>query len=101
MASPIARPPVELPPADLPSEDGIPMETPWHYAAMTLLVGSLSWHWRERPDWFVGGNMFLYYSVKQARNRDYLGPDFFAVKGVDRYRERKYWAVWDEDGRFP
>lgn len=101
MATAVVWPEVILPPTDLPSEDGVPMETPWHRAAMTQLIDSLSWQWRDRMDCFIGGNMFVYYSVNQARNHDFRGPDFFVVKNVERYRERKYWAVWDEDARFP
>jgi hypothetical protein len=45
--------------------------------------------------------MFVYYSLEQARNRDYKGPDFFVVKGVDRSRQRRSWIVWQEGGRYP
>jgi hypothetical protein len=27
--------------------------------------------------------MFIYFSAEQVRSRDYRGPDFFVVKGVD------------------
>jgi hypothetical protein len=39
--------------------------------------------------------MFIYFSLEQARNQDFRGPDFFAVLGVPK-RERKSWVVWQE-----
>jgi Uma2 family endonuclease len=94
-------PEVPLPQVELLEEDGEPLESPWHYAQIGLLMALLTWRWRERSDFYVGGNMFLYYSVEQARNRDYRGPDFFYVKGAHRHPIRPYWAVWDEGGRYP
>jgi len=88
-------------PKDLPESDGIPMESPWHHAGMTLLIDSLTFFWRSRTDFFAGGNMFLYFSAEQAMNRDYRGPDFFVVRGVDRTKARTTWKVWEENGRYP
>jgi Uma2 family endonuclease len=86
----------------LPSEDGVPLETNWHVMQMTLLMQSLKWHWRERSDFFVGGNMFVYWDETLARNKYFRGPDVFAVKdGVDNERTREHWEVWTENGRFP
>jgi hypothetical protein len=45
--------------------------------------------------------MFVYYSLEQARTRDYKGPDFFVVLGVDGTRPRQSWIVWQEEGRYP
>jgi Uma2 family endonuclease len=68
---------------------------------MNLLIDSLDYHWSDREDYFVGGNMFLYYSAAQVKNKDFRGPDFFTVLGVDRLTPRKYWAIWDEAGKYP
>lgn len=87
--------------ASLPDTDGVPLETPWHYAQIGLLIAMLYCRFRGRTDFFAGGNMFLYYSRRQAMNRDYRGPDFFYVGGVDGTRPRRFWAIWEEDGRFP
>ncbi|MBI2567678.1 MAG: Uma2 family endonuclease [Candidatus Schekmanbacteria bacterium] len=104
----IAEPTVEqsietvlAPQVDLIYEDGIPMDSPAHRAQMEMLIDSTHEHWRGRTDYYTGGNMFLYFSVEQARNRDYRGPDFFAVLGVDGTRSRKAWVVWEEGGRYP
>lgn len=90
-----------LPQLVLPTEDGIPLETNWHRIEMNLLIDSVHSHWEERSDYFVGGNMFLYFSAQQVRNRDYRGPDFFLVKNVDGTRNRDSWVVWEEGGRYP
>ncbi len=94
---------VELPPTDLPETDGQPLESAWHRDCMNLLIESVRVRLAGRKDYYVGGNMFIYFSSEQARNRDYKGPDFFFVQGpdVDHDRPRPYWAVWDENGRYP
>jgi Uma2 family endonuclease len=88
---------IELPPTEdeLPYDDGIPMESPRHAAQMRLLIDPLPLLWADRDDFFVGGNMFVYFSLKQVRNQDFRGPDFFVVLDVPK-RERKSWVVWEE-----
>ena len=66
-----------------------------------MLIDSISYWFRLRDDFYAGGNMFVYFSEEQARNRDYRGPDFFYVDGVNRWPLRRYWAVWLEGGRYP
>ncbi len=98
---------------DLPEDDGEPMESEWHYFQIGVLIQSVYTLWQGRTDFYAGGNMFLYYDVEQAeeisalvkeglpiRTR-YKGPDFFVVTGVDATKPRRYWAVWDEGGRYP
>jgi Uma2 family endonuclease len=63
----------DFPNIDLPSEDGEPLETNWHRLQINLLVDIVKEHWRGRTDYFAGGNMFIYYSLEQARNHDYRG----------------------------
>jgi Uma2 family endonuclease len=91
----------DLPPVDLPYEDGEPLESNWHRLQINLLGDALHQHWQGRSDYFAGGNMFVYYSMQQVRNRDYKGPDFFVVTGVDGTRERRSWIAWAENGRYP
>ncbi len=88
-------------PTDLPTDDGEPLESPWHRMAINVLVESLEYHWRSRSDYFCGGNMFVYFSARQIRNKDYRGPDFFLVKNVNKEPLRGSWIVWEEDGRYP
>jgi len=90
-----------MPPTDLIFDDGEPLETNRHRIAMNTLIRSLQQAWRDRNDYFTGGNMFVYYSSQQARNRDFRGPDFFAVLDIDGSYPRQGWVVWDEGGRYP
>ena len=95
-------PQITTPPrmADMVFPPGEPMETPRHTAQMVLLIGSLREHWRERDDFFVGGQMFFYFSELQTRKHDFRGPDILLTMNTHR-GERKAWAVWEEDGRVP
>jgi Uma2 family endonuclease len=88
----VASPPTQ---DDLPCDDGIPMETQRHKLQMDLLLDPLIPWLAQRDDGYVGGNMFLYFSIEQLRNQDFRGPDFFAVLGVPK-KERKSWVVWEE-----
>ena len=76
----------DIPDLDLPYDDGEPLESNWHRLQINLFGDALHQHWPERTDFFAGGNMFVYYSLEQARTRDYKGPDFFVVLGVDGTR---------------
>jgi Uma2 family endonuclease len=81
--------------------DGEPMESSWHRTCTNLLIASiLSW-FRYRTDFYVGGNMFIYFNLEQARNRDVRGPDFFFVNHINLRPERQYWSTWVEHGRYP
>ena len=83
-------------------EDGIPMETDWHRAAMNLLIEIIAYFWRHRKDFYVGGNMFVYFDPDQIKKRNFRGPDFFVVNGVaDSSRWRDAWVLWEEDGLAP
>jgi Uma2 family endonuclease len=84
---------------DLPCDDGEPMETARHRDQMILLIESLKAYWSGRHDYYVGGNMFVHYTLENRRQ--FRGPDFFLVLDVDGTRERKSWVVWQEGMRFP
>lgn len=97
-------------PFGLVYEDGEPLETYWHRLQMNLLIDVIHQAMveRGRQDFFVNGNMFVYYSYEQARDvaagRPYFrGPDVFYVGGVEPRpdRERKAWISWEEGGRLP
>jgi len=68
---------------------------------MTLLIELVGLHLMGRKDYFVGGNMFIYFDAKQARDRNFRGPDFFFVWEASLNPPRPYWAVWDEGGKYP
>lgn len=86
---------------ELPYDDGEPLETPWHRYAMNLLIECVEWRWRDRDDFFVGGNMFVYYSPDRSQHGKFRGPDFFLVHGVPKFKRRKSWRAWAEDSRLP
>lgn len=90
-----------MPPTDLIFDDGEFLETNRHRLAMNVLIRSMLIALADRDDYFAGGNMFIYYSSAQARNRDFRGPDFFVVLGVDGTADRLGWVVWEENGRYP
>jgi Uma2 family endonuclease len=104
MSTATAQPAAELfpfPPTNLPEEDGVPLESDWHRLEMTLLIELVSLHFSGRDDYFVGGNMFVYFDARQARDRHFRGPDFFFVADAPLNPPRRYWAIWDEGGRYP
>ncbi len=90
-----------MPPTDLIFDDGEPLESNRHRIGMNVLIRSLLQGYADRDDFFTGGNMFIYFSSEQVKNRDFRGPDFFAVLNVDGTKERQGWVIWEENGRYP
>jgi len=102
-------------PFELVYDDGEPLETEWHTYELPLLRDLIeeSMIERGRTAFYAGMNMFVYYSIEQAREvavevndnlkqKAFRGPDVFWVGGVvDRTRERKAWIAWEEGGRLP
>jgi Uma2 family endonuclease len=95
-------------PFDLIYSDGEPLDNEWYTEQIPLLKEVIRQAMAERgqSDFFVGGNMFVYYSVEQARDvakgRPYFrGPDVFWVDGAKPAGLRKAWVAWEEDGRLP
>jgi Uma2 family endonuclease len=87
---------------ELPTEDGEPLESNSHRMAMTALIQSLKSAWAGRKDFFVGGNMFVYFSPYQITTEDYRGPDFFVVlDAIKKEEKREVWKIWEEGGRKP
>jgi Uma2 family endonuclease len=102
-------------PFELVLSDGEPLESEWHVLQLHLLWDLIRQTMAEqgRTDFYVGGNMFVYYSVEQARDvaeevekgleqRAFRGPDVFWVDGVsDPEHNRQAWIAWEENGRLP
>ncbi len=77
-----------------PETDGRPMaETDWHYKSVTNTGFSLEWHFRDREDVYVSGNLFVYY--EEGNPRKCVAPDVFVVFGVPK-RSRRVYLVWEE-----
>jgi Uma2 family endonuclease len=90
---------VILPPSDLYSDEP-PLETELHLEQIMLLLKCLKWLWRDRTDFYVAGNLTIYYSLNKRKSEDFRGPDFFVVLNAER-KTRKSWTIWEEDGKYP
>jgi Uma2 family endonuclease len=95
-------------PFELVYSDGEPLESEWHSLQFPFLRRLIRQAMveQDRSDFYVGGDMFVYYSIEQARDvakgRPYFrGPDVFWVDGADPSRKRKCWVSWEEGGRLP
>lgn len=94
-------PPAAPPGQDvLPCEDGKPMDTPRHRVQMQILIDSLEDAWHHRDDFYVGGDMFVYFSELQLKGHDFRGPDVFVVLDTVR-KDRRSWVAWEEGGKLP
>jgi hypothetical protein len=51
---------------DLPEEDGVPLETYYHRLQIGLLHELTYQLFKDRTDFYCGGNMFLFYDLEQA-----------------------------------
>jgi Uma2 family endonuclease len=90
---------IEWPPRNLYSDEP-PLETDFHRSQIDLLIRLLHYWWRERQDFYISGNLTVYYNTEQLKKRDFVGPDVFVVMGAEK-RERRSWAIWEEDGKYP
>jgi len=90
---------VIFPPSDLYSDEP-PWETELHLEQILLLLKCLKWLWRDRNDFYVAGNLTIYYSPRQRKSEHFREPDFFVVLDTER-KTRKSWVVWNEDGKYP
>jgi len=100
-------------PFELVYDDGEPLESDWHAQQLPCLREAIRRAMADqgRTDFYIGTNMFVYYSVEQAREvaremeeglepRAFRGPDVFWVGGVSGHM-RKAWVSWEEGGRLP
>ena len=69
---------VVFPPGDLESNEP-PLESDLHRDQIDLLIRLLRWWWQQRHDFYVSGNLTIYYSPQQRKSEDFRGPDFFVV----------------------
>ena len=74
----------------LPESDGKPMaETDAHRDQMVDLLNALKEYFRDDPQVYVTGNIFLYYR-DDAKTRQSVSPDIFVVRGVKKKTRRIY-----------
>ncbi len=82
-----------------PESDGKPMgETDVHRNAMIALIEILKSRYRDRPDVYVSGNLFVYY--EKGKPSSVFAPDAFVVLGVSK-RDRRTYKLWEEGGKAP
>ncbi len=82
-----------------PESDGEPMaETELHLEEIVYVWQALKDRFAEKPDVFVGANLFLYY--RKGDPRAVVAPDGFVVKGVPKLlpgnRRRRKYRLWEE-----
>jgi Uma2 family endonuclease len=87
------------PPCNLYSDEP-PLETDLHRRQIDLLIRLLEYWWRERDNFYISGNLTVYYSPEQTKKRDFRGPDVFVVLDTEK-RDRRSWAIWEENDRYP
>ena len=75
----------------LPFEAETVPQGPRHLYILAESVGTLRLHWRGRPDVFVGGDQFVYWS----REKPATSPDVYVAFGVAA-RPRSSYVVWEE-----
>lgn len=90
---------IVFPPGDLESNEP-PLESDLHRDQIDLLIRLLRWVWQQRHDFYVSGNLTVYYSPQQRKSEDFRGPDFFVVLNTED-KPRKSWVVWEENGKYP
>ncbi|MCG9891434.1 MAG: Uma2 family endonuclease [Thermosynechococcaceae cyanobacterium MS004] len=86
-------------PTQLDSDEP-PLETDFHRNQIDLLIRLLKHYWQDRSDFYISGNLTVYYNAQQLKKRDFRGPDIFVVLGTEK-KDRRSWAVWEEGGKYP
>jgi Uma2 family endonuclease len=77
-----------------PESDGKPMaETDLHIDCLIDLREALKDFFRNDPDIYVSGNIFVYYEEGDIRKQ--VSPDVLVVMGVEKKR-RRYYQIWSE-----
>ncbi|UBF25270.1 Uma2 family endonuclease [Kovacikia minuta CCNUW1] len=86
---------------ELPDSDNQPVDNELQLLLPILLRAILLIAWADRPNWFMGANLGLYYHP----NDPAIGPDAFLSLGVPRIRPngklRLSYVVWQENDVMP
>ncbi len=90
---------IEFPPSDLESDEP-PLESDLHREQIDLLIRLLKYWWRDRHDFYMSGNLTVFYNQQQLKSRDFRGPDVFVVMDAEP-KPRKSWTIWEEGGKYP
>jgi Uma2 family endonuclease len=90
---------IQFPPTNLYSDEP-PLETDYHREQIDLLIRLLKYFWRDRPDFYISGNLTVYYNAQKIKSREFRGPDIFVVLDVEK-KDRRSWTIWEEGGKYP
>jgi Uma2 family endonuclease len=90
---------IALLPTNLYSDEPA-LETDFHRNQIDLLIRLLKYWWQDRPDFYISGNLTVYYNKQQLKSREFRGPDIFIVLGAEK-KDRRSWAIWEEGGKYP
>jgi Uma2 family endonuclease len=90
---------VKLPPTGLDSNEP-PLESDLHREQIDLLIRLLKYWWRDRSDFYISGNLTVYFNQAQLKTRDFRGPDIFIVLDTQN-KDRRSWVLWEEGGKYP
>ena len=79
---------------DYPDSDGKPLaESDFQFDPLTYARNALRYHFRDRPDVYVAGNMLIYYEEGNVKAR--VAPDVFVVLGAPAH-DRSSYLLWRE-----
>ena len=79
---------------DYPDSDGKPLaESDFQFDPLTYARNALRYHYRDRPDVYVAGNMLIYYEEGNVKAR--VAPDVFVVLGAPAH-DRSSYLLWRE-----
>ena len=73
-------------------------ETDLHRSIMMAIIEMLKDYYRDHPDVYVSGNLFIYYEPGVPASS--FSPDAFVVFGVPK-RDRRTYKFWEENGKAP
>ncbi|MCZ7573427.1 MAG: Uma2 family endonuclease [Ardenticatenaceae bacterium] len=77
-----------------PDSDGLPLaESDWQRKVLTYAVEALDLYFRDQPQIYVSGNLFVYY--QKGNPKAVVAPDVFVVFGVPK-GARRYYMLWRE-----
>ena len=97
-AEPVEAPEADLPDIEYPYSDGVAMsENDFQAWAIINARHFLGTHFRDRPDVYISGNIFVYYSPGNLSDK--VSPDILVAFGVERRRRHSY-RTWEE-GKAP
>jgi Uma2 family endonuclease len=83
----------------LPESDGKPIaESDTHRDQLFDLLNCLDDHFRDNPNVYITGNLFLHY-LDENKQRKSITPDIFVVFGVEK-KLRRYYQL-DLEGKAP